>query len=396
MTQEPSVAQIRQFRLHSHHLDRTYQKNEIIEVVGACGMQNSPPSAWETALFNRIPNYHVSEMQDLLYKDKVLVQAWSIRGAPMVFPTSQSDVFLASLCSRHDEPWIYTNGISLALDFLQMNFDDVFALVKHVIPNLDNHTLLSKTTLDQTLAAWISPLLPNEKRDLWEQPSMYGNPLKQSVGGAVVSFLLRPCSFQGCVVFGERQQLYPTFTSYKQWIGHSMHIQEHAQKELVRKYIHCYGPTSMASFITWLGCSKKQGQRMWNAMIDELKPVMVAGKQLVILSSDEEQLFTPVSFPRELLLLGGHDPYLDQRDRHILQPDTSLHKQIWKMVSNPGAIVYRGEIIGIWTSKRKGMDLEMRITLWNDSIERKRLYGAAEEYAEFRQQRLLSVTFERK
>ena len=43
----------------------------------------------------------------------------------------------------------------------------------------------------------------------------------------------------------------------------------------------------------------------------------------------------------DLLLLGGHDPYLDQRDRAILQPDKTLQKQIWKLVTNPGAVVYR-------------------------------------------------------
>ena len=48
------------------------------------------------------------------------------------------------------------------------------------------------------------PVLPAEKRDLWNQPSMYGSPDKQTVGGAVVSFLLRPCAFMGLVVFGRR------------------------------------------------------------------------------------------------------------------------------------------------------------------------------------------------
>lgn len=46
---EISVEQIRSFRLQSHHLDKKYKKTETINLVGACGMQNSPPGAWETA-----------------------------------------------------------------------------------------------------------------------------------------------------------------------------------------------------------------------------------------------------------------------------------------------------------------------------------------------------------
>lgn len=58
---EISVEQIRSFRLQSHHLDKKYKKTETIDLVGACGMQNSPPWAWETALFNRVDGYTLSE-----------------------------------------------------------------------------------------------------------------------------------------------------------------------------------------------------------------------------------------------------------------------------------------------------------------------------------------------
>ena len=53
------------------------------------------------------------------------------------------------------------------------------------------------------------------------QASMYGNPERQTVGGAVVSFLLRPCAFMGLVVL-QAEGYQPTFTSYKSWTGHSL------------------------------------------------------------------------------------------------------------------------------------------------------------------------------
>ncbi len=33
---EINVEQIRSFRLHSHHLDKKYQRTDIAELVGAC------------------------------------------------------------------------------------------------------------------------------------------------------------------------------------------------------------------------------------------------------------------------------------------------------------------------------------------------------------------------
>lgn len=387
---ELSVEQIRNFRLHAHHLDKTYKKSEISCLVGACGMQNSPPGAWETALYNRVPDCSLAEMNRLLYQEKSLLQAWSFRGTPVVFPTGESDVFLTPLLSKEAEPWIYTNGISLALDFLQMSFAELMELLIRTIPQLDTMTLLSKTTLDQTLADWMLPYLPHDKQALWNQPSMYGSPHKQTAGGAVVSFLLRPCSFYGLVVFGERKGITPSFTSYQNWTGHAVEKTAEPEKHLVRKFLHCYGPATVDAFIRWLGCSGKQGRRLWNLIAEEIKPVTIDGKKAFLLSEDIEKLYSVPSLSREYLLLGGHDPYLDQRDRIILQSDKSRHKQIWTMVSNPGAILYHGEIIGIWTGTKKNKGMEITMTLWQ-TCQMSKLHALAEEYAAFRQQKLIEV-----
>ncbi len=391
-----STDQIRSFRLHSHHLDTAYEKADVLQAAGACGMQNTPPGAWETALFNRIKDFCLQDMAQLLYKERSLLQAWSIRGIPVVFPVSESDVFLSALIPQDDEPWIYTKGISLALDFLQMTFDELLSLQKQFMPRLDNTIIAKKSDLDQTIAEWILPLLPAQKRELWTRPSMYGSPDIQTVGGAAVSFLLRPCSFQGLVVFGERDGVSPTFTSYKNWIRDAEDIKSNTDsvKKLVRKYLHCYGPATAEGFSSWLGCSGKQGRRMWNTVSDEMEPVLVSGKKTFILSSDRARLFSPAICARELLLLAGHDPFLDQRDRSILLPDKSLHKQIWKLVANPGAIVYRGEIIGIWTGKKKGKGTSISMNLWTSSSEHlmiHRLRTLAEEYAAFRQLDLTGI-----
>lgn len=382
-----TVQQIRSFRLHSHHLDGGCQISDIAAAVGACGMQNTPPGAWETALHSRIPDCSLGRMEQLLYQEKSLLQAWSLRGAPVVFPAAESGAFLSALIPEGEEPWIYTNGILLALEFLQMTFEDLFPLLKQVMLQLDDTVIVSKTALDQTLAEWMLPLLPADKRILWNEPSMYGHPDVQTVGGAVVSFLLRPCSFSGLVVFGERNGTSPSFTSYRRWTGCSFRNEDDSSQKLVRKFLHCYGPATVDSFVSWLGCSGSQGRRLWQTVSEETETLNVFGKKSYILSDDKERLFSSPVFERELLLLGGHDPYLDQRDRLVLQPDKSLHRHIWKMVSNPGAVVYHGEIIGVWTSRKKAGILEIKITLWKDFHVKQKLSGLAEEYAAFRQQK---------
>ncbi len=375
-------------------------------------MQNTPPGAWENALYHRIPSCSLVQMEQLLYGDpkslensgspkasetgRMLLQAWSLRGAPFVFPVSESGTFLSALIPQTDEPWIYTRGITLALDYLGMEMEPLLELLKQVMIRLDNAVITGKNSLDQTLAEWMLPLLPKEKQALWNQPSMYGEPDRQTVGGAVVSFLLRPCAFCGLVVFGRRLPEGPSFTSFRNWLGTSLPLEEaarkKAQKALVRKYLHCYGPAVPAMFADWLGCSKEQARRLWAAVSEEMEEVRVCGKKAWILASDHDSLFSGPEFSRPLLLLNGYDPYLDQRDRAVLQPDRTLQRKIWRTVSNPGAVIFQGKAVGIWASRKKGSGLDVEVTLWKDAEGKlseeatlfRELSGMVEEWSAFR------------
>ena len=67
---ELNVEQVRNFRLHAHHLDTFYVKADVLAAVGACGMQNTPPGAWEAALFNRVPACKAADRDRLLLEER--------------------------------------------------------------------------------------------------------------------------------------------------------------------------------------------------------------------------------------------------------------------------------------------------------------------------------------
>ena len=398
----PTEDQIRSFRLRSHHLDRIYGRETLLEAAGACGLQNSPPGAWEAAIHNRIPELGGKELRVVLEENKILLQAWSFRGVPVVFPAEERRTFLSALIPAEGEPWIYTRGIGLALDALGLDFDYLLRLLLQVIPGLDHRSISGKNELDQMLAAWMEPFLPEEKRQIWNQPSMYGSPDRQTVGGAAVSFLLRPCSFMGQVVFGKRRGGSPEFTSAGRWLNEADREpgqtdlpgpDGEASRCLVRKFLHCYGPSSPDLFGEWLGCSGKQARRMWNLAAEEMEPVSVMGKKKFFLREDRQILFESPDFSRGPLLLSGYDPYLDQRDRQILQPDSRLRGKIWRTVANPGAVVTEGRVTGIWTARKKKDGLEVDISLWEPGDSRRRLTELAEDYAAFRGLALSELTW---
>ena len=381
-----TAGQVRALRLSRHHLDHPLPTGRLPEAAGACGVQNSPPGAWETALWNRVEAVTLLQLERALYEEKTLLQAWSIRGVPLVFPTADAGVFLAPLCAQPgEEPWIYTRGITGALDALGLGFDDLLPLAEEACACLDRETVRSKEALDRRLAGIVEPMLPSNIRPIWNSPSMYGRPDRQTVGGAAVSFLLRPCAFRGKVVFGAREGIYPTFTSPVRWLGYSLPDCSGGERDLVRRFLHCYGPAQVSDFQSWLGCSPRQAKRLWSGIAEELAPVELGGKRRWVLAEDLD-LLTQGEEGERLLLLGPHDPYLDLRDRDLILPDKARQRQVWKTVGNPGAVLLGGRVAGLWTVRTRGDKLDAAVTLFEalSPVQRARLEELAQNYGAFR------------
>jgi len=47
-------------------LDKLYPADNLIDVTGACGLQNSPSDAWETSLFNRLEGCSLQMLPEAL------------------------------------------------------------------------------------------------------------------------------------------------------------------------------------------------------------------------------------------------------------------------------------------------------------------------------------------
>lgn len=395
---EISHENIRRFRLSSHHLDKKLPHSQMTDAAGACGMQNSPPGAWETALFCRVEDITLKQAQRALYQEKTLLQAWSFRGAPVVFPTELRDVFLSALMAQKGEdPWIYTMGISGALDFMGMDFDSLLPMVKSAALCLDHMTITGKEELDRTLAQMIEPQLAPDKLALWRAPSVYDPSGRQTMGQAAVSFMLRPCAFDSLVVFGQRQGQSPTFTSLKNWTGLQPKTSETGRLELVRRFLHCWGPADKSAFMSWLGCSRPQADRLWRGVEDELCQVTVDGRRRYALQGDLPDLLKPDAPPDGLLMLGPHDPYLDIRhDRHILLSDTAFQAMVWRTTANPGVLLRHGAIVGVWRSKKtkKAMDITFQHFCPLSPDEKSSAAKLAEGHAAFRGLALGQCTFQ--
>lgn len=60
-------------RLSAQHLDRRYPRSSLKEVVGACGVQNTPPGSASISLIARIDEISPDDVRHHLEDDRTLV-----------------------------------------------------------------------------------------------------------------------------------------------------------------------------------------------------------------------------------------------------------------------------------------------------------------------------------
>lgn len=373
--------EVRSHLYHAQHL--VTPADSLRAAAGVCGFQNSPPGTWLCAAFNRLPSCSVQQLQQELDEGKRIVQAWSLRGAPWIFPLSDASVFLDALCAKEGEAWIYTNGLRYCQKEIGVPFSVLLKELMQCLQILKQEPVVSKQRLDQVLAAAMYARIPSVLQPLWQAASPFAK--GQLYGEAIVSFLLRPASFQRGIVFGPRQKGSPTFTAFPLTASQKDTASDAACRSLVCRFLHAYGPGDVKGFAKWTGMELPQARRLWELAEHERTSVMYQGREYSIWERDT---YDKQQTAEAVMLLPPHDPLLDLWDRDLLLEDRNLQRMVWKTVQNPGVVMQNGRICGIWRSKKQKTVNELHIRLFTD-IDTKSLHIWIKAYEQFLGQKIL-------
>jgi hypothetical protein len=133
-----------------------------------------------------------------------------------------------------------------------------------------------------------------------------------------------------------------------------------ARRELVRRYLHVFGPATPAAFAQWAGIGPTRGRSPFDALTAELAPVRTPIGDAWILASDEPAFREPPGPPAPARLLPSGDAYflLQGADRALLVPDASRRGELWTPRVWPGAILVAGEVAGTWRRAHAAVTLQ--------------------------------------
>lgn len=127
-----------------------------------------------------------------------------------------------------------------------------------------------------------------------------------------------------------------------------------ARRELAKRYLHIFGPTTAKSFARWAGISQPAAA----AAFDSLE--LIPASNALLLAEDEELMRTDASEPAPARLLPSGDAYwlLDGAERSVLVPDAKQQAKLWTPRVWPGALLVDGQIRGTWRRAQHKLTIE--------------------------------------
>jgi hypothetical protein len=145
------------------------------------------------------------------------------------------------------------------------------------------------------------------------------------------------------------------------WIAPVPNVDPHeARLVLARRYLHVFGPTTGAAFAKWAGIGRREGPAAFEALGKSITSVRTPIGDRWILASDEPIFRAPTPPTSAARLLPSGDTFflLQGSDRDLVVPDATRRRLLWTSRVWPGAVLFAGEIIGIWRRAERDITIQ--------------------------------------
>src|SRR3989475_2744573 len=383
-----SPDQVTAFGLSGHPLVKRAPASALAQVAGdMAGVQAQLLSAAQISLWARTRGLSVDDVENALWRDRILVKSWCIRGALHIIPSRDFAVFVRGGARR--------NARSTAwLVRARMRIDAVDRLLEAMRDGLDRP--LTRSEIAERIAASLGIKSVVKSHRGWGGAStatgfrIAGKML--SIDGIVFLACLR-----GLACFGPARGAQATFVRPEKWLPDWRDLPgEKAELELLRRYLRAHGPATVRDFALWTYMTAADARDVWARLEDELAPVDVGGRVGWVLRDDLRALQRAEFDGPVVRLL----PYFDSlllglKDKSHLV-DAAHYKRVYRPQGwlSPVVLV-DGRVVGVWSHERNGARLSVRVIQFSKASPavRTRIRDEAEDLGRFLHAQAVSIRF---
>jgi Winged helix DNA-binding domain len=282
-----SWAEVRGRRLERHLLSSPVADGAPAAVASAiCGAHAQVLTAAELSIGLRASGITRRGVRDALWRERSLTKTFGARGTVHLLATTDLSMWIGALQAIPRRRSSLPAGVRLSRQ-------QTDAVVEAIADALVNAELTLDELTDAIVAragSWAGDLVMPAFHGLWPR-------WRQAIFAAAA---------RGVLCFGPNRGRKVTYTNPHRWLpGLKPADEGDAVGELLKRYLHAYGPASPQHFARWLAAPASRAEQLFRSRADELQPVEIQGTQAWMLCDDT----APAPPPEGVWLLPYFDAY---------------------------------------------------------------------------------------
>ncbi|MGW6362339.1 winged helix DNA-binding domain-containing protein [Streptomyces sp. NPDC055092] len=328
-------------RVSRHFLAGTAPGGGITEAASAmCGAHAQVMSGAEMSLGLRVPGTTRTDVQSALWKDRSLVKSYGPRGTVHLLAAEELPMWVGALSCIPKPP--------SALPHALLTEHQVEEVLEAIESAVEDGELTVEELGDEVVGRtgpWAADLALPAFSGAWPRWRA----------------ALQTAANRGVLCFGPNRGRKVTYTSPRRWVpGFRPMDSAAASAEVLRRYLHAYGPATSQQFAQWLGAPRRWSADLFDTITDELIPVDLDGAA----AWTTEPAGPTAPSPRSgLKLLPYFDPYvIGCHPRDAVFPGPAAGRALsGGQAGNVPVVLIDGVVAGVWHQRRSGRRLDIRV-----------------------------------
>ena len=331
-------------RMRRHHLDVPAAGSPADVVRAMCGAHAQVLSAAEISVALRSEQATRVDVQRALWEDRTLVKTFGPRGTVHLLPADDVALWMAALSA------LPRSGGLPAPD-ARMTADQLGEVIEAIGAALATDDLTIDELSEQVVArtgSWAGDLVMPAFQEFWPR-------WRQAIPAAGQA---------GVLCYGPNRGRKTTYSNPRRFVAFELPKGEEALSDLLRRFLHSYGPATPQQFAKWLSTPPRFITELF-AATPGLEQVEVNGDAAWVVAGDAEFSDEPV---RGVRLLPYFDAYaVGSHPRELLFPGAASTRALaGGQAGNYPVLVVDGIVAGVWHQKRTGRRLQVSVEPLHD------------------------------
>jgi hypothetical protein len=329
-------------RLERHRLSAPSKDARPADIVGAmCGAHAQVLSAAELSIGLRLDGVTRTNVHQALWSEHSLVRTFGPRGTVHLLPMQDLPMWTGALSAIPRSPSSFPQDVRLTAA-------QTDAVVEAIAVALEDAELTINELTEAIVAAtgpWSGALVMPAFQGMWPR-------WRQAMDTA---------ANRGVLCFGRNRGRMVTYTSPRRWLPEFRPVDgQTALADLVRRYLHAYGPATPPQFAQWLAAPRQWATELFDSLASELQQVEVEGTRAWLPAGDTTAPSTP---PHGVRLLPYFDAYVvGCHPRERLFPGRASERALaGGQAGNFPVLLIDGVVGGVWHQRRSGRKIAITV-----------------------------------